>query len=142
LRKICSLKISICKCDTAGVPRLSMAQLGSTRAVLDLHFAFYIHTLSRRKLAETRAVSPVLLMICKCRRKAQTDRRRARRSERLGWITDDEEVAEAKGVDRGALITVNPLERIICLIRNAGIYHIALFEMGLPPRKMFCIILV
>lgn len=66
LRKICSLKISICKCDTAGAlsPRLftvqlSSAQLGSA-PILDLHFAlssdsFYPPT----GVAETRAVSPV-----------------------------------------------------------------------------------
>lgn len=58
LRKICSLKISICKCDTAGALHGS-ARL-APRLVLDLHFALYIHILClplsffrRRKPTET-----------------------------------------------------------------------------------------
>jgi len=89
LRKICSPKISICKCDTAAAPpALRRLNSAPARAVTDLHSAFcvsYSHLLSlslsrslalarslalwrrRRKAAETRAVSPVLLMIRKCR---------------------------------------------------------------------------
>lgn len=81
LRKICSLKISICKCDTADVPSTALhglAKLGPARlgSRSDLGFAFRaLFTFappalppSRRK--RVRRVSPgVLLMIRKCRAK-------------------------------------------------------------------------
>lgn len=49
---------------------------------------------------------------------------------------------ELTRVDRGALITINPLGGIICLIGTPMCITLRLFEMGLPRRGMFCIILV